>query len=754
MDRIVSKEYAPDCRADYTDPETYFNKTETFGKFIDNGKAYVTERRDTPREWLQYLCNDKIRSAVSNTGKGFLWLREGGFITKHWERNYLPRNVNGRRILLIKTPDGQFDFFEDAEDFSETVRPGFVVFKGTVAKIRVELTVFVPLSAPCECYALSCVNISENPVKAEFSFSQDWMLPGVDGAADVTPYHDGKITAKSNFVSVLYASKDAFTGSFENKTETDCRDQTHAITSVTLCANRNLLPDETESFHLVSGAYKTEEEKAEIEGLLDGVKMGKALDAVKEKWEELFSRNSCTLPDKNFEYFANYWLKNQLYLTYRYDRGWETNGYRDALQDAFGYCLVDPKKAEEKIALTLSFMYPDGRCPRQYTAYDNSLDKRDFSDSPLWAADAVCSYMKETGDFAFFEETVGFYGSDEVSTVEDHLFRGLDYLYHSRGKNGLILIRDGDWADGLGGINKFGQGATSVWLTIAAFYAQNILKTIYRYLGDREKESLMETRSEEYRTIVNEVGWNGSWFTYGFFEDGEPIGAPTNLEGKIWLNPQTWALFSGIVTDPERIEKITKAINRYLLTPFGSMVCYPPYVFHGDRCGRVFKQLPGTFLNGAIYNHGAAFKVFADAARGDADDAYDSFMRTLPNHPDNSDCCRTSEPYTVGNVYFGPNNPRYGMNLYSWFTATPAWLIHAAFEQILGVRADFDGIVISPLVPKEWQEYSVTKQYRGTTYHIRFLREDGKSGIVADGAEVIGSKIKSTQKECRVTVYL
>ena len=754
MDNIISREYTPDCRACYTDPEVYFNKTEKFGKFIDDGKAYVIERRDTPREWLQYLCNDKIRSVVSNTGKGFLWHCKEGYITKYWEKNWLVRDVNGKRTLLMRTSEGCFNFFENAEDFSETVRPGYVVFKGTVGSIQVELTMFVPLKAPCECYIISIFNTTENSIKAELTFSHDWMLPGLDGAADVTAFHNGKITAKSDSISAIFASKNAQDGLVQNATETDCRDEIQFITPVSLVGKREITSKESTSFFFVSGAYKTEEEKDDIEELLDGTTMKKALDAVKTKWEDILSRISCTLPDKNLQYFANYWLKNQLFLTYRYDRGWLFNGYRDALQDAFGYCLIDPEKAKEKITLTLSFMYSDGRCPRQYIPYDNSLDDRDFSDSPIWAADAVCSYIKETGDLAFFEEEIGFYDSKETSSVENHIFRGLDYLYHSRGKNGLILIRDGDWADGLGGINKYGKGATSVWLTIAAFYAQNVLKSIYHYLGYSEKEKLMEKRSEEYRKIVNDVGWNGSWFTYGFFEDGEPIGAPENLEGKIWLNPQTWALFSGIVTDTERIEKINKAVNRYLLTPFGSMVCYPPYVFYGDRCGRVWQQLPGTFLNGAIYNHGSVFKVFADVARGDADDAYDSLMRTLPNHPDNSDCCRTSEPYTVGNVYFGPNNPRYGMNLFSWFTATPAWLIYAAFEKILGVKAGFDGIEISPLVPKNWQEYAVKKQYRGTTYYIHFLRKSGKSGIIADGAEVAGNIIKSRQKECKVTVYL
>ena len=142
---IISKEYFPDCRSSYSDAETYFNKTKKFGKFIDNGKAYCIESRDTPREWLQFLCNDKIRSVVSNNGKGFIWHYEDRFITKHWEENYLVRNVNGRRILLIKTADGCYDFFKDAEEFSEIVHPGYVVFNGKINNIKIELVLFLQI---------------------------------------------------------------------------------------------------------------------------------------------------------------------------------------------------------------------------------------------------------------------------------------------------------------------------------------------------------------------------------------------------------------------------------------------------------------------------------------------------------------------------------------------------------------------------------------------------------------------------------
>lgn len=323
-------------------------------------------------------------------------------------------------------------------------------------------------------------------------------------------------------------------------------------------------------------------------------------------------------------------------------------------------------------------------------------------------------------------------------------------MYRSRGKNGLILMRDGDWADGLGGINKYGARATSVWVTIAAFYAQKNMYEIYAKTGDSYKAQLMLDRCKEYKEIVNRVGWDGNWYIYGFFEDGEPIGSSKNYEGKIWLNPQTWAIFSGIVDDDDKIERITKSINRYLLTAFVSMVCYPPYVFYGERCGRVQKQIPGTFLNASIYNHAASFKVYSDIARGDFDDAMDSLMRALPNHPDNSDCCRTSEPYAVGNVYYGPNNERFGMNLFTWYTASEAWLIHGGYEEILGVKAGFDGIKINPHIPRDWQNYRVEKYYRGTCFVIDVSRTEAEPGIWVDGVKIDGNVVNSENEQCFV----
>lgn len=757
MGALENKVYSPDVKHNNLPLEDYYNKTEQFGHFGDNGRTYTITRRDTPRPWLQYLCNDKVFSCVSNIGSGLLRHISGVRVTKLLEKggNYIIRVPNGRRFLDISVDGGKvFDFFLESENYSLTVSPGTAVYKGEIDGIKIELTMFVPEEAPCECWNIKL--LSEKDATVSLFARQDWgfWLAGIDKTLPTleTSIGENKITALAHNITGIFAANEVLKITEEDIPDTIFVNTEVNYKRVSLANTISLKKGEAYNWFVVSAACDSIDEQKLVEACLNAETNQKELCRVKAKWDKIFQNNICSLPDKVMENFANYWLKNNLYLTYRFDRGGRLIGYRDALQDSWGYCLVDAEKAKEKIVLTLSKMYADGRCPRQFSKVNDELDVRDFSDSPIWAPNAVSAYIKETGDFSILDKPLPFLDSNETSSLEDHIFRALSYLYENRGKNGLIRVRDGDWLDGLGGINKYGDDATSAWVTVATFYAQNIMLELYNEIGDEEKAHLMRSRSDDLKESFNRVAWDGNWFTYAFFEDGEPIGSHKNLEGKIFLNVQTWALFSGIIDSEEKIEKIKRSISIYLQTPFGPLLNYPPYVFYGERCGRLQNQAPGTFANSAVYNHGAAFKVFADVATGDYDLAVDTFRRAIPNHPDNSDLCRTSEPYSIGNVYYGPNNERFGMNLFAWFTATPAWLIHGIFEQILGVKADYNGLLIEPHVPSDWDSYSVTKIYRGTKYNIKFQRETADKGIYINGEKQDGNIIKSDNATCDVLV--
>ena len=136
---------------------------------------------------------------------------------------------------------------------------------------------------------------------------------------------------------------------------------------------------------------------------------------------------------------------------------------------------------------------------------------------------------------------------------------------------------------------------------------------------------------------------------------------------------------------------------------------------------------------------------------GNYDGAYDLLCRILPGHSDNCDSRRTSEPYAVGNVYYGHDHRCYGMNLYTWFTATPSWLIHCGFDYLLGVSADYDGIKITPHNIADWDEYTVNRFVQGTHYRVKFKKGEDK-GIFVDGKRIGGNTFKSDKENCNVLV--
>ncbi len=739
--------------------EDYFRYGKTFGEFSADGRSYTVTDKNPPRQWLSVMGNEVFGSIMTNDGCGLMGYKSFymRMIKYYSETDYMMRDCNGKRWINLEINGKQYDLYREPEDVKFTVEPGCCRYTGTVEGVGYEILIFVPREDPVECTRVRLWNLPEG-CECKLITQQDWgymeripyLPPLTDIDVVINPEYVRLFSDKTTHFPSLYGFtvQKGMTAKLEKYTEPlKLSDQEYTyhriITTKTL--EPNAKGECTE--YIVSGACEEGCDELAKKYLASGI-VEDCFRAVQEKWEDIISRNWCELPDKNMQHFLNVWLKNQVYITSLFNR-FDTMGYRDVLQDNWGGLYADVPLARKNLLIAATRMFQDGTCPRKYDMYSDWMNLEDFADSPLWMPILLSGYLKETGDFAVLDEMVGYYKTDEVTTLLEHVERSLNYLYNSRGADGLILMREGDWLDGLTGIDKLGE-ATSIWLTMAAYYAQNLMIPIYERIGKPEMAELYRQRSEEYKKLVNTVGWNGSWFSYAIIDGTEHIGAPWNPEGKIYLNTQTWALLTGIV-DPDKIERMMLGVYTHLSSPYGPQLLAPPYVVAGDRYGRLQKQRPGTFANGAIYLHAASFKVFADVARGAYEEALDTFNRILPNHPDNPDCRRTSEPYCVGNVYYSPDNDCPGLNLYSWWTATPAWMIHGGFEELLGVWPDYDGLRIRPLDVKAWDSYQLIRTYRGTKYDIRFKRT-GVSSITLDGKPVDGNIVKSENETALVEV--
>jgi cellobiose phosphorylase len=60
-------------------------------------------------------------------------------------------------------------------------------------------------------------------------------------------------------------------------------------------------------------------------------------------------------------------------------------------------------------------------------------------------------------------------------------------------------------------------------------------------------------------------------------------------------------------------------------------------------------------------------------------------------------------------------------------------------EDLLGLRLEVDTLTFSPLLPVEWNEYTLHYRYRNTLYHIRVVKMGHQATqvhrVVLDGAE-------------------
>ncbi|MDE5897337.1 MAG: hypothetical protein K2H43_05960, partial [Clostridia bacterium] len=407
---------------------------------------------------------------------------------------------------------------------------------------------------------------------------------------------------------------------------------------------------------------------------------------------------------------VNIWLKRQMSLGKTWGRVYG-KGFRDVLQDISGFVSLDVPAARERLLNALQYEFLSGNAIRMF---DPILDYP-YQDMPAWIAPALLTYLNESGDLSVLDEQIGYYDSDCVDSVLDHLKRANGYLFRTQGKRGLSLWGGGDWNDSLDNCGMQMKGE-SVWLSIAAVRAGKDFVSIMRLTDDAEREKLVaetEQAIEKLKAAIIEYGFETDHFIYGFTDWDEKVGSDENEEGKIFLNPQTWAVMADIL--PEKNLFLLDTVERRLKCDYGYVQNRPPYTQEDDHLGRLTYFGKGLYENGSVYNHGVMFKVVADCVAGRGDAA----LRTLelvrydnPAIPDSG-----VEPYAISNMYFGPDAvSKRGFAPQAWITGSAGWMYRAAVEYILGVSAAFNGLRVHPCLPSRWDSVRVTRVFRGATY--------------------------------------
>jgi N,N'-diacetylchitobiose phosphorylase len=309
-----------------------------------------------------------------------------------------------------------------------------------------------------------------------------------------------------------------------------------------------------------------------------------------------------------------------------------------------------------------------------------------------------------------------------------------------------------DWNDCL----NLGDGESAM-VSFLHHWALTHFVAAARWLGrDTDADNYEAMRAGVQQACEREL-WDGGWYARGVTSTGRRIGVAADPQAKVFMESNTWAIASGAATT-EHAEKALDAIDEYLYSPWGLHLLAPSYTQRDDEVGFVTRVYPGVKENGAIFSHPNPWATIAAAQLGQGDRAMKFYDSLLPYNQNDQIEVRQAEPYSYCQFVYGSDHPLHGRARHPWLTGSGGWNYTAVTHWILGVRVDFDELVVDPCIPTDWDGFRVTRQWRGATFDITVTNPNhvsrGVASLRLDGQAVDRIGVPQPGGRHEVTVVL
>lgn len=477
-----------------------------------------------------------------------------------------------------------------------------------------------------------------------------------------------------------------------------------------------------------------------------------AFAGLKDYWQKKLAVFQCRTPNPGLNTMVNIWNLYQAETCVVWSRfasfievGGRTGlGYRDTSQDAMSVPHTNPDKVRQRLLELLHGQVSQGYglhlfdpavfMPRETLLPGAKLptvvplpNPEDIihgledtcSDDALWIIASVCEYVKETGDVSFFDQVVPFADFGEASVYE-HLQRSLDFSSQQVGPTGICKGLRADWNDCL----NLGGGESAMVSFLHHWALLNFIEAA-SFLGRQQDVEYYSQVAEKVRKACEDNLWDGEWYIRGITRKGIRIGSRKNVEGKIFLESNSWAVVSGVAS-PARACSSMDAVERYLSSPYGIHLLWPAYSAPDDDIGYVTRVYKGVKENGSIFSHPNPWAVIAECKLGRGDRAMKYYDAILPYNQNDIIEIRQAEPYSYCQFIMGRDHSAFGRARHPWLTGSAGWMYHAVTHWILGVRVGFNGLTIDPCIPASWLGFEVYRRWRNAEYHIKVNNPRGK----------------------------
>jgi cellobiose phosphorylase len=529
-----------------------------------------------------------------------------------------------------------------------------------------------------------------------------------------------------------------------------------------------LKPGESKDFIFVLGYVENkEDEKWESKNIINkkkaketiinfntAAKVDAALADLRKYWDNLLSIYTVNSGDDKVDRMVNIWNQYQCMITFCFSRSasfFESGigrgmGFRDSNQDLTGFVHQIPERARERIIDIASTQFPDGGCYHQY----QPLNKRGnndigggFNDDPLWLILGTVSYIKETGDFGILDESVPFDNDVSVArSLFDHLTVSFDHVVNNLGPHGLPLIGRADWNDCLN-LNCFsndpnesfqttenkteGSKAESVMIAgLFVVYGRDYVD-LCRKLGKEAEAVRAQKLVDKMVDIIKKHGWDGEWFIRAYDFYGRKIGSNENEEAKIFIESQGWCTMAGIGKEEGLCTKALNAVKERLDSKYGIVLNNPAFTKYYIEYGEISSYPAGYKENAGVFCHNNPWIMIGETVVGNGNRAWDYYKKICPSYLEEISELHKTEPYVYAQMVAGKDAFKPGEAKNSWLTGTASWNFYAVSQFMLGIRPEYDGLLIDPCIPSDWNGFKATRKFRGATYQIEVVNPNKKS---------------------------
>ena len=764
-----------------------------YGHFSEDGREYIITRPDTPRPWANYLTNGRYCAICSQTGGGHSFYETSGYnrITREYPQTVILQDRPGRYVYLRDAETGEYwsstwqPICGDTSGFEARQGIGYTKVRYESHGIESSITYYVPPRDDVEVWMVSLKNTSDTPRKIQAFPFVKWDLANYAYNAVEANFsllfneavvEEDIIFASTRFWNITSGGvgnpnarwdKWAFMASSAPVAAFDCFDEEfmgmyrdfqnpRAIEQGRLTNSQGqgrdimaalqhdfeLEPGEEKRFVVLVGVVFNREAAQSLRQRYDSWdEAERGLGEVAMYWDNYLSRTSCETPSREFDLTFNIWNKYQAWITSRWSRmdsyyvgGGSIIGFRDSWQDMLAILPNDLEWAKQRVIYMLEHQFADGSTLHNWDPLTNIGVKTGHSDDPMWLVLGVLEYLKESGDLMFLDEAVRYYDSGS-ETVRQHVFRAMDYTLAHMSDRGIPLIMAADWNDGLDYVGRQGRGESSM---VAAHLAWMLRETaaLLWFVGS---DALAQKYVEECDKLVrnaNENLWDGDWYIRGTRDDGEPFGSSRNIEGRIYLNAQSWMVIGG-VAPRSRAVRCMGSVKKHLDTEYGPALFLPAYQEPDPKLGIISRFAPGTKENGTIFCHPTTWAIMAECILGHGNQAYEYWKQVSFIHNGEKPDVYKAEPYVYSEYIHGPDSRYFGQGEFSWTTGTAAWMWKVSLEWIMGVRPEIRGLSVDPCIPPEWHGFKVVRRFRRATYEIEVTNPEhvsqGVREILVDG---------------------